>query len=87
LAEAELAAGRADRAATALDEAVRYMNESDERIHQAGLALIEAQIAIAAGQRQTADAAIARALAIANAQGAGELVRRARDLQSQLGCG
>jgi predicted ATPase len=38
LAEAELAAGRADRAAAALDHAVRYMNESDERIHQAGLA-------------------------------------------------
>jgi tetratricopeptide (TPR) repeat protein len=87
LAEAELAAGRADRAAAALDQAVRYMNESDERIHQAGLALTEAQIAIAAGQRQTADAAIGRALAIADAQGAGELVRRARELQGQLGRG
>jgi hypothetical protein len=49
--------------------------------------VIEAQIATAAGQRPAADAAIARALAIADAQGAGELVRRARDLQRQLGCG
>jgi TOMM system kinase/cyclase fusion protein len=44
LAEAELAAGRADRAAAALEQAVRYMNESDERIHQAGLALIEKKV-------------------------------------------
>jgi predicted ATPase len=85
LAEAELSAGRADRAATALEQAVRYMTESDERIHHAGLALIEARIAIAMGQRSDARASVARALAIAEAQGAGELVRRARDLQGQLG--
>ena len=85
LAEAELAAGRIDRAAAALDEAVRYMAHSGERIHQGGLALVEARIAAAAGQRDAADAAIARALAIADQQQAGDVARRARELRAQLG--
>jgi predicted ATPase len=44
LAEAELAAGELAAASAALDEAVRYMETSDERIHQAGLALVAARI-------------------------------------------
>jgi TOMM system kinase/cyclase fusion protein len=84
LAEAELAAGRVDQATTALEEAVRYMALSGERIHQAGLALIEAKIAVAAGQRDAADDALARALAVAYQQDAGEVARRAKELRLQL---
>jgi predicted ATPase len=84
LAEAELAAGRLDQATTALEEAVRYMALSGERIHQAGLALIEAKIAVAAGQRDAADDALTRALAVAYQQEAGEVVRRAQELRFQL---
>ena len=84
LAEAELAAGRVDQATTALEEAVRYMALSGERIHQAGLALIEAKIAVAAGQREAADDALTRALAVAYQQEAGEVARRAKELRFQL---
>jgi TOMM system kinase/cyclase fusion protein len=84
LAEAELAAGRVDQATTALEEAVRYMALSGERIYQAGLALIEAKIAIAAGERDAADDALARALAVAYQQEAGEVARRAKELRFQL---
>ena len=84
LAEAELAAGRVDQATTALEEAVRYMALSGERIHQAGLALIEARIAVAAGQRDAADDALARALSVAYQQEAGEVARRARELRFQI---
>ena len=84
LAEAELAAGRIDQATTALEEAVRYMALSGERIHQAGLALIEAKIAVAAGQRDVADDALTRALAVAYQHDAGEVARRARELRLQL---
>jgi TOMM system kinase/cyclase fusion protein len=84
LAEAELAAGRLDQATTALEEAVRYMALSGERIHQAGLALVEAKIAVAAGQRDAADDALSRALAVAYQQEAGEVARRAKELRFQL---
>jgi TOMM system kinase/cyclase fusion protein len=84
LAEAELAAGRIDQATTALEEAVRYMALSGERIHQAGLALIEAKIAVVAGQRDVADDALTRALAVAYQQDAGEIARRAKELRLQL---
>jgi predicted ATPase len=84
LAEAELAAGRLDQATTALEEAVRYMALSGERIHQAGLALVEAKIAVAAGQRDAANDALSRALAVAYQQEAGEVARRAKELRIQL---
>ncbi|HEX3476898.1 MAG TPA: TOMM system kinase/cyclase fusion protein [Kofleriaceae bacterium] len=84
LAEAELAAGHIDQATTALEEAVRYMALSGERIHQAGLALIEAKIALATGQRDAASDALARALAVAYQQEAGEIARRAKELRLQL---
>jgi len=84
LAEAELAAGQIDRATAAVEEAVRYMALSGERIHQAGLALVEAKIAVAAGQREDAEDAIARALAVASQQNAGEVARRALELRVQL---
>ncbi|HEX8106232.1 MAG TPA: TOMM system kinase/cyclase fusion protein [Kofleriaceae bacterium] len=84
LAEAELAAGRLDQATTALEEAVRYMALSGERIHQPGLALIEARIAVAAGQRDAADDALTRALSVAYQQEAGEVARRAKELRAQL---
>ncbi|HEY0478373.1 MAG TPA: TOMM system kinase/cyclase fusion protein [Kofleriaceae bacterium] len=83
LAEAELAAGHIDRAAAALDDAVRYMAQSGERIHQAGLALLEARIAEAAGQREAADHALSRALAIAEQQGAAEVARSVRELRAR----
>lgn len=85
LAEAELAAGRIERAAEAIDEAGRYMAKSDERIHEAGLALVEAKIAAAAGRPADADAAITRAIALAERRGAAEVVRRAAELRAQLG--
>jgi cytochrome c-type biogenesis protein CcmH/NrfG len=84
LAEAELAAGRVDQATTALEEAVRYMALSGEHIHQAGLALIEAKIAVAAGQRDIADDALTRALAVAYQHDAGEVARRAKELRLQF---
>src|SRR5262249_53832412 len=83
LAEGELAAGQIDRAAAAVEEAVRYMALSGERIHQAGLALVEAKIAVAAGQRDDAEDAISRALAVAGPQDS-EVARRARELRVQL---
>jgi TOMM system kinase/cyclase fusion protein len=84
LAEIELAAGRIDQATTALEDAERYMALSGERLHQAGLALIEAKIAIAAGQREAAEDAISRALAVAYQQNAGEVARRAHELRALL---
>jgi len=84
LAEAELAVGHVDQATTALEEAVRYLALSGERIHQAGLTLIEAKIAVAAGQRDDANDALARALAVAYQQEAGEFARHAKELRLQL---
>ncbi|MEO7733511.1 MAG: TOMM system kinase/cyclase fusion protein, partial [Kofleriaceae bacterium] len=82
--EASLLSGQLEAAATVLDEARRYVARSDERIHEAGLALVEARVALAAGRRDDATAGAARARAIAERQGAGELVQLARELHAQL---
>jgi TOMM system kinase/cyclase fusion protein len=76
LAEAELVAGDPAAAAAALAEALRYVADSDERIHEAALALLEAKLARATGAPDAA--ATARALEIAERQGAGGLARAAR---------
>jgi TOMM system kinase/cyclase fusion protein len=83
-AEVALIAGDLAVAAAVLDEAARYLARSDERIHEAGLALLEARVALAAGRRTDAIAAADRALAIAERQAAGELIRNARELHAQL---
>lgn len=84
LAEANLLAGDLTGARAALDEATAYMEASDERIHQAGLELLAARIALAAGRRDDARAAAARGLATAERQRAAELVNQARALRAEL---
>jgi TOMM system kinase/cyclase fusion protein len=83
-AEAALITGQLEVAAAVLDEAQRYIERSDERIHEAGLALVRARVALAADRRDAAVAAAAHAVAVAERQGAGELVRLARELHAQL---
>lgn len=77
LAEAELAAGRLDEARAAVREAAAYLARSDERVHEAGLAIMDGRVALAAGDVGHARAAFERALAVAQAQEAHGMARRA----------
>jgi tetratricopeptide (TPR) repeat protein len=76
LAEAELGLGRIDGARASVGEGLRYMEESDERVYEAGLHTLAGRIAHAAGEPDAARAAFERALAAARAQDAAGLERR-----------
>jgi hypothetical protein len=76
LAEAELLQGRLEEARAAVGEAMRYMEKSDERVHEAGLHTLAGRVEAAAGRAEEARASFARALAVARAQDAAGHERR-----------
>ncbi len=85
LAETELALGNLDAARAAIADAMRYLERSDERIHEAGLHVLAARIAASAGDQPAARVAFDRALAVARTQEAGGQERRAIQARREAG--
>jgi hypothetical protein len=86
--QTELALGRLDAAREALAEGLDYMARSDERLHEAGLHALTAQIALAAGGQSAvadAEAAFQRAREVARSQGAAGVERRVVEKMSAAG--
>ncbi len=87
IAGAALRAGRLDEARTVLADARAYVESSDERVYEAGLSILEAELALAAGDGSKAEAekSLLHAVAVAEAQGAHALGRRAKERLASLG--
>ena len=91
IAGAALAAGRLDEARAVLAEARAFVERSNERLYEAGLSILDAELALATGDsangsaKSLASESLRRAIAVATQQGAGALEQRAKERLVAIG--